>query len=278
MALLAAQLFAEKITEEHWNVALAIEIFHNFTLVHDDIMDKADLRRGQPTVVKRFGENTAILAGDALLVKAYQHLCRSHNAEKILPVFNRAALEVCEGQQLDIDFEQMATIGLQQYFDVIGKKTAVLLAASCSIGALAAGADDADAACLYDFGYNLGIAFQVQDDLLDTYGDERTFGKAIGGDIVQGKKTYLFVATCKTLSAAGKKAFLNAFTDSQLADNQKISIIRDFYNEANVQQQSADTVKQFFEKSLLSLHRVNAPQKRIDALQYFAESLMGRNK
>ncbi|GHT14609.1 isoprenyl synthetase [Bacteroidia bacterium] len=278
MALLAAQLFAPELTKEHFCTAVALEVFHTFTLVHDDIMDKAALRRGKPTVVNQYGTNTAILAGDALLIRAYDYLGKGNNAAQTLPLFNQMAMAVCEGQQMDVDYEQLASISTRQYFDMAGKKTAALLAAAAAIGGLSAFADDNDTALLYDFGYQLGLAFQVQDDYLDTYGDTAAFGKQTGGDIVQKKKTYLFAAACEQLPPERKAAFLQAFASTQLTDNQQISTITAFYNQAQVNTIANAAISHYFEKSKQSLSKIPAPAARKDDLWQFAEWIMGRKK
>lgn len=197
LALLACQLCGVE-AEKAVQAALALEIFHNFTLLHDDVMDHASVRRGRPSVNKQFGDNTAILSGDEMLIEAYKQLQHYEPTllAQLLPVFNKMASEVCEGQQYDMDFETMADeqVSKDDYMNMIRLKTSVLLAAALQMGAIVAGASKQQQEDLYTFGIHLGLAFQIQDDVLDVYGDERTFGKAIGGDICEGKKTYLFFA------------------------------------------------------------------------------------
>jgi geranylgeranyl diphosphate synthase type II len=275
MTMLAAQLFAPQVTGQHLDAALAIEIFHNFTLIHDDIMDNADLRRGIPSLHNRFNRTTAILTGDALLVKAYQFLCQSPNAQKSLSLFHRTAIDVCEGQQLDMDYESLAVVTQSQYFEMIGKKTAALMAASCAIGALTANADDRNVDLMYDFGYNLGITFQLQDDYLDAYGTA-SFGKTIGGDILQGKKTALFTYAYQNLHPQRKQLFLNAYSDSTLSDAMKIEEVMVFYDEAQVERYTQDAVNSYYDESMRSLQKTTAPDDAKQELARFAQKFLGR--
>ena len=194
LCLLSNQMFGT-LSEDAYNTAAAIELFHNFSLIHDDIMDKADLRRGKETVHKKYGANTAILSGDVMLIRAYE-LLATINPDKlpaILSLFNQTAKEVCEGQQLDMDFESRTTVALDEYLHMIGLKTSVLIAASLEMGAILNNASEEDRQHLYNFGLNLGIAFQIQDDYLDAFGDPAKFGKTVGGDIKQNKKTFLLI-------------------------------------------------------------------------------------
>ena len=193
LCLMGNELF-DTITPDAYHVATAIELFHNFTLIHDDIMDKAPLRRGMETVHTKFGENTALLAGDVMLIKAYDHINKiSKHIHKILHLFNKTASQVCEGQQLDMDFEKMDAVSLTDYLKMIELKTSVLIASSLEMGAVLGGAGEGNSRHLYEFGRNLGIAFQVQDDYLDAFGDPEKFGKQVGGDIVANKKTFLMI-------------------------------------------------------------------------------------
>ncbi|PLX19439.1 MAG: isoprenyl synthetase, partial [Marinilabiliales bacterium] len=194
LVLMTCNLFSDKI-EHALRPAIGLEIFHNFTLLHDDIMDHADIRRGNPTVHKKWNENAAILSGDAMFIKAYEYFldCQSTNFREILKIFNSTALEVCEGQQYDMEFEEKAIVTEAEYLRMIELKTSVLLAAALKIGALLGGANEKDADLLYQFGLNIGLAFQLQDDYLDVYGDVKVFGKKIGGDIVANKKTFMLI-------------------------------------------------------------------------------------
>ena len=198
LVLLACDLFGSDI-EKALKPAIGIEVFHNFTLLHDDIMDKAPLRRSKPTVHFKWNQDVAILSGDAMLIEAYKLIMNVDDGilRKILVLFNQTAIQVCEGQQWDMNYETNKQVSIDDYLEMITLKTAVLLAASLEIGAFIADADDTDAQLLYDYGKNLGIAFQLQDDLLDVYGDKNKFGKQLGGDIISNKKTYLLLKACQ---------------------------------------------------------------------------------
>ncbi|MES2003583.1 MAG: polyprenyl synthetase family protein [Bacteroidota bacterium] len=206
MCLMGNELFAP-IIPDSYRVATAIELFHNFTLIHDDIMDEAPLRRGMETVHMKYGSNTALLTGDVMMIRAYEYLAliNSQYLPRILSLFNRTAKEVCEGQQLDIDFEKMSNVSLDAYIEMISLKTSVLLAASLEMGAILGGASEGNCKHLYEFGKNLGIAFQIQDDYLDAFGDPEKFGKEVGGDIRQNKKTFLLLHALEVANAEQKK-------------------------------------------------------------------------
>lgn len=207
LCLMGNELFAP-IEEDAWEMAGALELFHNFTLIHDDIMDKAPLRRGKPTVHARYGQSTAILAGDVMMVVSYEHIARlkSPHIRRILHLFNETAMKVCEGQQLDMDFETREQVTMAEYLHMIELKTSVLLAGSLQIGGILGGAGLGNQDILYAFGRNLGLAFQVQDDYLDCYGDAEKVGKQIGGDIVAGKKTFLLIKTLEVADAVQRRA------------------------------------------------------------------------
>jgi geranylgeranyl diphosphate synthase, type II len=206
LCLMGNELFAP-IGEDAWEMADALELFHNFTLIHDDIMDKAPLRRGKPTVHARYGQSTAILAGDVMMVVSYEHIARlkSPHIRRVLQLFNQTAMKVCEGQQLDMDFESREQVTMEEYLQMIELKTSVLLAGSLQIGGILGGAGLGNQDILYAFGRNLGLAFQVQDDYLDCYGEAEKVGKQIGGDIVAGKKTFLLIKTLELASTVQRK-------------------------------------------------------------------------
>ncbi|MBI5857420.1 MAG: polyprenyl synthetase family protein [Sphingobacteriales bacterium] len=210
LCLMGNELF-DKINEDAWHAATAIELFHNFTLIHDDIMDKAPLRRGMTTVHSKYGESTALLAGDVMLVTAYEHLNKMNatHLQTILHLFNETAKQVCEGQQYDMDFEKMETVGFADYLKMIELKTSVALAASLKTGAILGGAGERNQNLLYEFGRKLGIAFQIQDDYLDAFGDPKKFGKQMGGDILANKKTFLLIHAFETASASQLKELLD---------------------------------------------------------------------
>ncbi|MDR3367102.1 MAG: polyprenyl synthetase family protein [Prevotellaceae bacterium] len=280
LLLLCTDLFLQKIEKEHVDIALGVELFHTFTLIHDDIMDRASLRRGRPTVVSRWGTSAAVLSGDAMLIEAYKLICGAGGARSgaLLGAFNRAATEVCEGQQLDVDFEQLPAITEEQYFDMVGKKTAALLAAAAAMGALVAAADSADVQRLYDFARKLGLAFQLQDDYLDVYSTAAEFGKTTGGDIAAGKKTFLFVATAEALSGQERSDFLQLMQDSQLPLAEKTEQVKKFYAKANAPQRLKDAENALLADALQNLELVGVPQARKEHLESLALALLQRKK
>ncbi|MDR0415315.1 MAG: polyprenyl synthetase family protein [Prevotellaceae bacterium] len=278
LLLMCTDLFLQKIEQEHVDVSLGVELFHCFTLIHDDIMDKADLRRGQPTVVKKWGVNTAVLSGDAMLIEAYKLVCRATDASALLRVFNHAATDVCEGQQLDVDFEQQPSITEEQYFIMVGKKTAALLAAAAAMGALAAGAPDTDVQRLYGFARCLGVAFQLRDDYLDVYSDTGEFGKATGGDIAAGKKTFLFVATAEALAEQERDEFLQLMRSSHLSPDAKVERVKAFYDKARAVQRLKEVENSLFAAAMQNLAMVSVPQERKLLLESLAQELLQRTK
>lgn len=278
MTLMCAELFLQNISKEIVNTSLGVELFHTFTLIHDDIMDHADLRRGVPTVVKKWDTNVAVLSGDGMLIEAYRLMCASPNADKVLQAFNQAAIEVCEGQQLDVDFEALPTITLEQYYEMVGRKTAVLLAASAALGALAAGAPSADVERLRAFAYKLGLAFQVQDDYLDCYSNAEEFGKATGGDIMEQKKTFLFVSTTATLQEKDLSEFLQLMQNTTMEKADKIAQVKIFYAKANVEQKVADEVEKLFGEAMQSLDEVNVAEEKKSEIKSLALAIVQRKK
>jgi geranylgeranyl diphosphate synthase type II len=227
MVLMAAELFTEEI-EKALDVALAIETFHNFTLVHDDIMDNAPLRRGKQTIHEKWGVNTAILSGDVMMVESNKHLAKADISvlKEVLETFNLTAQGVCEGQQLDMEFEQRNNVNIPEYINMIRLKTAVLLGGAMKLGGIVGGAGKTDADLLYKFGENLGIAFQLQDDILDVYGNPEKFGKQVGGDIIANKKTFLHL-TALALAAEGEKKVLNSNLSSP---DEKVKLVTALYD------------------------------------------------
>ncbi|MDR1023938.1 MAG: polyprenyl synthetase family protein [Prevotellaceae bacterium] len=278
LLLLCADMFLQKIEQEHIDVSLGVELFHCFTLIHDDVMDKADLRRGRPTVVKKWGVNTAILSGDAMLIEAYKLVCRAANASALLAAFGKAATDVCEGQQLDMDFEQQPAITEEQYFAMVGKKTAALLATAAAMGALAAKAPAADVQRLYGFAHSLGMAFQLRDDYLDVYSDAAEFGKVTGGDITAGKKTFLFVSTAAALRGQERGEFLQLMQSSHLPADEKVRRAKDFYGKANAAQRLKDTESKLLDAAMQNLALVNVPRERKEPLTSLALTLLQRTK
>ena len=280
LTLLACKLFSDD-EKQALSTALAVEVFHNFTLLHDDVMDRADTRRGKPTVHKKWNDNTAILSGDAMLIKAYQ-LLQQAPADKLpvlLDLFSKTAIEVCEGQQYDVDFENDLAVQLPQYIEMIRLKTAVLLAAALKMGAIIGGASLQDANALYDYGINLGLAFQLRDDYLDSFGDPAVFGKKIGGDICCNKKTFLMITALQTASEEQRKELLQwiGCTDATCHE-QKIKAVLNIYQNLQIDTRCEEAIRAYFEKSVGSLKNVQLAENKKDILIKFANDLMGRTK
>ncbi len=278
LALMACNLFTDEL-EPVIAPALGVEIFHNFTLLHDDIMDKADLRRGRATVHKKWDENTAILSGDAMQIAAYQLVAETPPAQlkAVLDLFSSTAIEVCEGQQHDVDFETRSTVDADEYLEMIRLKTAVLLACSLKIGALIGGATPNDADEIYDFGINLGLAFQLKDDLLDVYGDEATFGKKIGGDILCNKKTYLLIHALQ-LAKDENYTKLVTFLEKEYSEPQdKINDVTEMYNVLGVKKICEDKMVSYFEMAIANLNNIQVNSYKKQELRKLAEKLLSRN-
>jgi geranylgeranyl diphosphate synthase type II len=260
--------------------AIAIELFHNFTLIHDDIMDNAPIRRGKQTVFKKWNSNIAILSGDTLFALAYHY---AQQAEKeilpeILSVFNKTAIEVCEGQQYDLNFEKDNTVNVEEYIEMIRLKTAVLFAASLKIGSLIGGASETEAQDLYDFGSNIGLGFQLQDDLLDTFGDENVFGKKTGGDILTNKKTYLYL---KAMECADDrtKLILNKLFNSKPADNKnKILEVKSIFSKLNVAEACTKLIDEYYQQGLNRLEGLSISDENKEVLADVASKMINREK
>lgn len=259
--------------------ALGLEIFHNFTLLHDDIMDRADMRRGMPTVHKKWSDNTAILSGDVMQIEAYKFIAKTpgDHLKPVLDLFSKTAAEICEGQQLDMEFENRDDVTAEDYLEMIRLKTAVLIAAGAQIGAILGGGSNSDATYLYNYGNAIGLAFQLKDDLLDVYGEEASFGKRIGGDILCNKRTYLLIESLKR--AQGKDAeeirhWLNN-SDEKRSD-EKISAVTDIYNRLNIKELCEQKMKYYFNEALANLEKVEVPEERKQELKSLAGTLMSR--
>ena len=261
------------------DAAAAVEVFHNFTLLHDDIMDHSPMRRGKPSVAARWGENVAILSGDAMLITAYRLLCGTPAPMlgRVMEVFNTMAVGVCEGQQYDMDFETRQKVSVVEYMRMIELKTSVLLAGSAMIGALIGGASESDARKLYKYAIELGLAFQLQDDLLDSYGDER-LGKPIGGDILEGKKTFLMITAMSHASEEEREVLRNTHLDPTLSREEKIARVRAVYDKLEIPHLTEQQIALRFERALAQLTTLDLPEERTAGLREFAESLMGRKK
>ncbi len=256
--------------------ASAIEVYHNFSLVHDDIIDKADIRRGQPTVHKVYGLNKAILTGDAMLLHSFVLLKRgpADKLAEMLKVFSKATSEVIEGEQLDVNFEDIPEVSKEEYMLMIQYKTSVLLAASFQIGAIIGNASAEDQKHIYNFGLNLGLAFQIKDDYLDTYGDEKTFGKKIGGDIIQNKKTYLLIQALENSVETDKQAIFGLFDETD--EEKKINNMISYYDRLNVKDKTYEAMERLYQKSLESLNKISLEPSAKDSLFALAESIYHR--
>lgn len=276
LLMLAYNLYAEDI-ERAVMPAMAVEIFHNFTLLHDDIMDNAAVRRGRPSVPAKWGNNVAILSGDAMLILAYNYLQRtdSERLPKVFEWFNKMAAEVCEGQQFDMDFETQQKVSVVDYMRMIELKTAALLAGSAIIGAILAGAPEEDATRLYDFALEVGLAFQLQDDLLDSYGDER-LGKKIGGDILEGKKTILMIEAFSRADEEQREVLRATHLRDDLSDAEKISTIKALYDSLGVPERVEQQIAQRFQRALSILDNLSVSNDRTVELRKYAENLVGR--
>ena len=278
LALIAAQIFDGN-EQDVLPAALALELFHNFTLLHDDVMDKADMRRGRPTVHVRWNENTAILSGDQMLIEAYKLLEQvpTHTLPQVLQMFNKMATEICEGQQYDVDFENQSNTTIDDYLMMIERKTSVLLATALQIGSYIAGADTLQQQALYQYGIHIGLAFQIQDDLLDVYGDPQTFGKAIGGDIACNKKTYLLLTALQLADTWDKHELQQWLNNTDAPKDEKITAVTALYNRIGVRQVCEKAVQEYTRQAIQDLQTL--PQNRgTQTLQSLAESLYNRTK
>jgi geranylgeranyl diphosphate synthase type II len=277
LVLLSCDMFGGN-PEEAMNPAIGVEIFHNFTLLHDDIMDQAPLRRGSPTVYKKWNSNVAILSGDTMFVMAYEYVCRvaPPKLPEVLAIFNDTARKVCEGQQYDMNFETRDDVSLDEYFLMIRLKTAVLIACCLKVGAIMAGAPAADAEHIYKFGEHLGMAFQLQDDLLDTFGDSGKFGKEIGGDIVANKKTFLYVKAFELARGKTRESLKELFNHGHIRPEEKVSRIRELFSDLKVDLQTRKVIGEFLQQALLSLDKVGAGEERKTGLRNLAMDLIRR--
>ena len=274
LCLMGNELF-DTLHPDAYEVAKAVEVFHNFTLVHDDIMDAASLRRGMETVHVKYNPNTALLAGDVMMIRAYEFLnqIQATHLHRILQLFNRTAREVCEGQQLDMDFEQRKEVSLEEYIQMITLKTSVLLAASLEMGAVLGGAGEGNCQHLYEFGKNLGIAFQIQDDYLDAFGDPEKFGKEVGGDIRQNKKTFLLLHTLEVANPEQKK-LLSDLLETNPPD--KISQVLQIYKSCGADEWANTLKEQYLNKALKHLDDIAVLEIRKKPLLELADYLIQR--
>ncbi len=279
LTLMGANLYTENV-DIAMNSAIGIEVFHNFTLLHDDLMDKSDIRRGKQTVHKKWDANTAILSGDAMLIESYKHIAKSSpkTLPQIIELFNQTAMEVCQGQQYDMDFENETDISVAQYIEMIRLKTAVLVACSLKLGALNANAPEEDAGRLYDFGINIGLAFQLKDDLLDVYGDTTKFGKEIGSDIINNKKTYLLIKAMELANQSQKEEIFEWIKKEKYDSDEKIKAIKNIYSELKVDILAEEVIKKYYLAALKSIQAVNVEETRKESIVKLAESLMYREQ
>ncbi|MEG1838928.1 MAG: polyprenyl synthetase family protein [Bacteroidaceae bacterium] len=277
LMLMAYNLYKEDVSTA-FSPAIGIETYHNYTLLHDDLMDRADKRRGKPTVHQVWNDNTAILSGDAMLVLAYQLMANSPSVhlKEIIDLFSITALEICEGQQLDMEFEVREDVKDSEYIEMIRLKTAVLLASSLKIGAILAGASVKDAQHLYDFGIQIGLAFQIKDDFLDTYGNTAIFGKNIGGDILCNKKTYLLVKAFEKANQVQKEELRNWMSDEKHEAKDKIEGVTQLYNQLGVKTICEDKMKEYYTKGIENLASIGVEENKKKELKDFAEHLMYR--
>lgn len=276
LVLMGADAFGKK-GNDALMPAVGIETFHNFTLLHDDVMDKSDVRRGRPTVHKKYDENTAILSGDTMLTLATKYVAEVEDSKlrKVLDTFNDMALKVYEGQRLDMDFETSDNISLPAYLDMIEGKTGSLLGAAVKIGSIIGGADEKDADLMYEYGVMTGLAFQIQDDWLDTFGDATTFGKPIGGDIINGKKTYLYVAA---FAEGGQtaEALRSAFTIP--SGDMRVKTVTRLYEKLGMNEKCKKAVGHYSAKALKALNTTSLGEEEKEAFRKLAEKLIGRKK
>ena len=277
LAMIACQMFGGK-DEDVLPAALALEVFHNFTLLHDDVMDHAEVRRGRATVHVKWDENTAILSGDQMIIEAYKLLSKvpADKLPKVLEMFNDMATEICEGQQYDVDFESQAEVSIEQYLKMIRLKTAVLLATALKMGSYIAGASSEQQEMLYEFGINIGLAFQVQDDILDVWGNPETFGKAVGGDISCNKKTFVYLEAIRREDDGKKREELAKWYSQMLEDNtEKIAAVKEIFEQLGVRERCEEVVEQYTSRALHLLSQL--PQNQAtEQLRLLANKLNTR--
>lgn len=277
LTLMAADAFGAD-CKKALPAAVAVEMFHNFSLVHDDIMDDAPLRRGNATVHEKWDLNTAILSGDAMLILAYRYFEEYEPVvfRSLAKLFSKTALEVCEGQQWDVDFESRNDVTLPEYLKMIEYKTAVLVAAALQMGAIVAGTTEENCRLIYEFGRNLGIAFQLQDDLLDAFGDPETFGKQVGGDIIENKKTYLYLLALQNAGIAQKQELQSYFASHPEDSTDKIEAVKQIFLASGADEATKSAIADYTQKALVTLDAMEISQEKKAVLQLFAEKLMER--
>ena len=278
LTLMTSEIFGSDYTKA-LPAAMAVEVFHNFSLVHDDIMDDAPLRRGKITVHEKWNINTGILSGDAMLILAYQYFekYQPKTFRKLAKLFSKTALEVCEGQQYDVDFETRDNVTIPEYLKMIECKTAVLVAAAMKMGAIIAQTAKGNANLIYDFGINLGLAFQLQDDYLDAFGNPETFGKQVGGDIIENKKTYLYLKAMEFSSLEDKEKLKRLFSVKAEDNINKINSVTAIFNSSGASKATQKAIEDFTLKAFETLDKIDISQDKKDMLRAFGENLMSRN-
>lgn len=281
LVMAAAEMFGVQAMEVK-NIAAAFEMLHNFTLIHDDIMDQAPIRRGMPTVYKQWNSNIAILAGDALAIMAMQELlkppCDNATKIKISDLFARTSLEICEGQQYDLDFETSENVTIDDYIKMIRLKTAVMLAGCLQSGAIYAHASEDDQQAIYDFGISIGIAFQLKDDILDLYSDTQVFGKITGGDIKENKKTYLYLTALQMADETQKRSLRNYFSSTDFNFEEKLNAVKSIYEQLHVKEKTEIMINQYVDAAIKALDRISVAKEKKTEMYKLAESLVSRNK
>lgn len=280
LALVSYNLFSDRIERNIIYPALGLEVFHGFTLIHDDIMDNADLRRNRTTVHKKWNNNIAILSGDVMCIKSYQYISHApaDKLKQVIDLFSVTAAQVCEGQQYDMNFENMSFITMDDYLNMIGLKTAVLIAASAKIGAIIAGAPANICDALYNYGYQLGLAFQIKDDYFDSFGDSAVFGKKIGGDILCGKKTWLLVETMKRADGAKRKELMEILKESSDQPSVKIERVLSVYNEYKIKEAAEEAMDIYHKRALAAIVDAGLTKDQSERLWEFADNLINREK
>ena len=276
LTLMAADIYTD--IAKALKPAIAVEVFHNFTLLHDDIMDDAPIRRGKSTVHEKWNANTAILSGDAMMIKAYELIANTSGdiLPQVLKSFNKTALEVCEGQQFDMDFETLEDVSISEYLNMIKLKTAVLLGFALELGARIGNASDADIKNLYDFGINIGLAFQIQDDILDVFADKNKFGKQVGGDIISNKKTFLLLKA-KELATGNTQAELNNWlAKTDFDKTEKVVAITAIYDNLKVRKLAEELQEEYYQKALKNLFQIKVQESKKEELLFLAKALMQR--
>ena len=278
MALMTYALFSEKIDKSILNPAMGLEIFHGFTLIHDDIMDNAPLRRGMTTIHKKWDQNIAILSGDAMCIKSYEYMaeCPVDLLHKVIGILTKTAIMIMEGQQYDMNFEKRPFVSMDEYITMIGLKTAVLIAASAQIGAVIGRAPDKASDTLYDYGYQLGLAFQIKDDYFDCFGDSSIFGKAIGGDIMCNKKTWLQTESFRRANATVSKKLSAIMGYADISPEEKIKEVLDIYKLLGVKEAAEEEMGSYYYKAIEALDKIPLKEEQREQLVAFAEKLVGR--